>query len=98
MQLQLKKYDVPDYGARATAALKVGKWSDAMVAMQGVRAHGQVQRQGTLQRWVRDCGFIDDDALRLRLLDLVVRCGELICVCVYVYIQTYIYIHIYTHT
>lgn len=50
MQLQLKKYDVPDYGARATAALKDHKWADALVAMQGVRAHSQSQKQGTLQR------------------------------------------------
>lgn len=63
-------------GARTTAALKDRKWADAILAMQGVRAHNQPQKQGTLQRWVRDCGFAEDEMLRMRLLDMVVRCGK----------------------
>ena len=54
VQLQLKKYDVPDYGLKVTAALKAAKWGDALTAMQGVRGHQQQQKQGTLQRYVKD--------------------------------------------
>ena len=32
-------------------------------------------KQGTLQRWVRDCAAVTDDSVRLRLLDGVLRAG-----------------------
>ena len=37
----------------------------------GLRARGQSVRQGTIQRWVRDCDSITDPGLRVKLLHAV---------------------------
>ena len=78
VQLQLQRYDPIDYAARASAALRAGKWADALQALEGLRANGDADgvKQGTLQRWVRDCATVPDESLRLRLLDSVLRAGK----------------------
>ena len=74
VQLQMKKYDPVDYAARVTTALQHKRGHDALLALQGMRAHGQVARQGTVQRWVRDCDAVPNEGgLRVRLLQAVLR-------------------------
>ena len=73
---QIKKYDPIDYATRVTAALRAGRGSDALLALQGMLARSQTARQGTVQRWVRDCDSIDDVGLRVRLLHAVLRAGK----------------------
>ena len=78
VQLQLQRYDPIDYAARTSAALRGGKWADALQALEGLRANGDADgvKQGTLQRWVRDCATVPDESMRLRLLDSVLRVGK----------------------
>ena len=79
VELQRRRYDPVDYTARITAALRSGKWLDALQALKGLRTNGCAQgavKQGTLQRWVRDCSGVSDDAMRLRLLESVLRAGK----------------------
>ena len=59
-----------------TTALRAGKGSDALLALQGMLARSQTARQGTVQRWVRDCDSIGDSGLRVRLLHAVLRAGK----------------------
>jgi len=73
---QIKKYVPIDYATRVTAALRAGRGSDALLALQGMLARSQTARQGTVQRWVRDCDSIDDVGLRVRLLHAVLRAGK----------------------
>ena len=74
VQLQLKKYDPVDYALRVTAALQHRKAHEALLALQGMRSHGQLAKQGTVQRWVRDCDPIPNESgLRVRLLQAVLR-------------------------
>ena len=75
VQVQLSKYDLVDYGSRASAALRLGKWEEALLALDGCRAFQQVPKQGTVQRWVRDCDTADE-LTRLRLLDSIVRTSK----------------------
>eukprot|EP00966_Prymnesium_polylepis_P159768 3692734-Prymnesium_polylepis.1 len=77
VQLQLKKYDPVDYAGRVTAALQQRKGHDALLGLQGMRANGQVAKQGTVQRWVRDCDSIPNEGgLRVRLLQAVLQAGR----------------------
>ena len=76
VEAQLKKYDPVDYVARVTTALRVGQGADALLGLQGLHARGQTARQGTVQRWVRDCDSIADITLRTRLLHAVLRAGK----------------------
>ena len=76
VESQLKKYDPVDYVSRVTAALRTGHGADALLALQGLLRRGQTARQGTVQRWVRDCDSISDPALRARLLHTVLRAGK----------------------
>eukprot|EP00966_Prymnesium_polylepis_P091542 2118947-Prymnesium_polylepis.1 len=72
VQLQLKKYDPVDY-----AALQQKKGHGALLGLQGMRANGQVAKQGTVQRWVRDCDSIPNEGgLRVRLLQAVLQAGR----------------------
>ena len=73
---QLKKYDPIDYVSRATVALRGGHGADALLALKGLHARGQQARQGTIQRWVRDCDLITDSELRVRVLHAVLRAGK----------------------
>ena len=76
VEQQLKKFDPVDYVARVTTALRGGHGADALLALQGLHARGQTARQGTVQRWVRDCDSITDAALRVKLLHAVLRAGK----------------------
>ena len=76
VEAQLKKYDPVDYVSRVTAALRTGHAADALLALQGLLRRGQTARQGTVQRWVRDCDSISDPAMRARLLHTVLRAGK----------------------
>jgi hypothetical protein len=76
VEAQLRRYDPIDYASRVTAALRASRGSDALLALQGMHARSQTARQGTVQRWVRDCDSIDDPGLRVRLLHAVLRAGE----------------------
>ena len=76
VEAQLKKYDPIDYVARVTTAFRNGHGADALLALQGLHARGQSARQGTVQRWVRDCDSIADVGLRTRLLHAVLRAGK----------------------
>jgi hypothetical protein len=51
------------------------KWHDALLALEGTRAFGQVPKQGTVQRWVRDCSLADPH-LKPRLLEGILRAGQ----------------------
>ena len=65
VELQRQRYDPVDYAARTSAALRGGKWSDAMQALEGLRAYGGgTVKQGTLQRWVRDCAAVTHEQLQ----------------------------------
>ena len=74
---QLKKYDPIDYASRVTAAFRAGKGADALLALQGLHSRSQSVRQGTVQRWVRDCDAIADVGLRVKLLHAVLRAGNI---------------------
>mmetsp|Transcript_40654 Transcript_40654/g.81531 ORF Transcript_40654/g.81531 Transcript_40654/m.81531 type:complete len:537 (-) Transcript_40654:271-1881(-) len=76
VEAQLKRYDPIDYVARTTTALRSGHGADALLALQGLKARGQSVRQGTIQRWVRDCDSIADQGLRVRVLHAVLRAGK----------------------
>ena len=53
---QLQAYDKGiDYRQKVTHALQHQRWSDALAALAGCRDFRQVPKQGTVQRWVRDC-------------------------------------------
>ena len=73
---QLRKYDPIDYAIRVTAAFRNGRGADALLALQGLHARHQTVRQGTIQRWVRDCDSIGDASLRVKLLHAVLRAGS----------------------
>ena len=53
---QLQAYDKGvDYRQRVSHALQHQRWSDALAALEGCRDFQQIPKQGTVQRWVRDC-------------------------------------------
>ena len=53
---QMQSYDKGiDYRHKVTHALAHQKWSDALAALQACRDFQQLPKQGTVQRWVRDC-------------------------------------------
>lgn len=77
VQLQLKKYDAVDYTVRVTTALRHGKGADALLALQGMHAYQQSVKQGTIQRWVRDCDAIsNENGMRVKLLQAVLLAGK----------------------
>lgn len=76
VEAQLKKYDPIDYASRVTAAFRAGRGADALLALEGLHARHQTVRQGTIQRWVRDCDTIDEASLRVKLLHAVLRAGK----------------------
>ena len=75
--VQLRKYEPADYAAKVTAAMRAARWADALGALAGLRAAGQVAKQGTVQRWVRDCDSVTPQSMQVRLLDAVLRAGRL---------------------
>lgn len=63
---QLQSYDKGiDYRQKATNALNHGNWSDALAALQACRDFNQIPKQGTVQRWVRDCMGAGDCQMQL---------------------------------
>ncbi|KAL3911920.1 MAG: hypothetical protein SGPRY_008515 [Prymnesium sp.] len=77
VRAQLKKYDPVDYVARVTSALQQANPHHALLALQGMRDHGQQAKQGTIQRWVRDCDTISNEGgMRVRLLQAVLQASR----------------------
>lgn len=70
---QIRKYEPIDYSMRVTHALRQQRWSDAAQALEGLVVFDIVVKQGTIQRWVRDCAEIQPEALRAKMLDAVLR-------------------------
>jgi hypothetical protein len=69
--LQMNSYERIDYGARVTIALQTQKWADALSALRACRDFQQWSKQGTIQRWVRDCDIAEE--YKLRLLTAILR-------------------------
>jgi len=53
-QLQTYQHGT-DYRIKVTQFLSIQHWADALAALKGCRDFGQIPKQGTIQRWVRDC-------------------------------------------
>jgi len=69
---QLKSYDKGiDYRLKATNALNHAHWSDALAALQACRDFNQVPKQGTVQRWVRDC--MGAENCQMQLLQAILK-------------------------
>jgi hypothetical protein len=63
-------------------AVADGRWADAMLALQAMRATGEVPKLGSVQRWVRDCDLAGaDEDPGLLCLDAILRTAapEQIC-------------------
>jgi hypothetical protein len=72
---QMKSYDSIDYRLKVTTALTQRQWPVALQALQGCRDFQQIPKQGTLQRWVRDCN--DSPAIwKLKLLTAILTVGK----------------------
>jgi hypothetical protein len=53
---QLQSYDKGiDYRHKVTQSLQHQQWADALAALQACHDYQQYPKQGTVQRWVRDC-------------------------------------------
>ena len=65
---QLQSYDQgTDYRIKVTQALQHQKWTDALAGLQGCRDFQQPVKQGTIQRWVRDCDMAPASCKRFLL-------------------------------
>jgi len=68
---QIQKYaGGVDYKAKTTLALQHAKWADALACLKACRDLGQYPKQGTVQRWVRDCDGAPDTC-KLTLLNAI---------------------------
>jgi hypothetical protein len=80
--LQLQSYDKGiDYRHKVTSALKAQKWSDALSYLQACHDFAQYAKQGTIQRWVRDCDMAATSSsmgssCQLSLLSAILRLGQ----------------------
>jgi 2OG-Fe(II) oxygenase superfamily len=69
---QLQSYQQgTDYRIKVTQYLAIQQWSDAMAALRGCRDWGQIPKQGTVQRWVRDCDACVAAPCKLQLLNAI---------------------------
>ena len=69
---QLQSYQQgTDYRIKVTQYLAKQQWSDAMAALRGCRDWGQIPKQGTVQRWVRDCDACGTVPCKLQLLNAI---------------------------
>jgi hypothetical protein len=72
---QMKSYETVDYRVKVTSALSLRQWPVAMQALQACRDFRQLPKQGTVQRWVRDCN--DGPAVwKLKLLTAILSVGN----------------------
>ena len=64
--------------SRISAALTDGRFEDALEMLKDFKASAQTMKLGTVQRWVRDIDIntLSPDKLKIRLLDLVLRCTD----------------------
>ncbi|CAB9508491.1 P4Hc [Seminavis robusta] len=70
---QLQSYDKGvDYRQKVTHALQHHQWSDALAALQACRDFQQYPKQGTVQRWVRDCSALEEEG-QMPLLQAILR-------------------------
>ena len=77
LKLQLQRFDPVDYKQRVTSALRAQKWHEALLGLNGMAAFGQVAKQGTVQRWVRDAGAANVDvALKANLFAKIVQVSK----------------------
>eukprot|EP00536_Pseudo-nitzschia_multiseries_P005867 jgi/Psemu1/191681/e_gw1.118.89.1 len=66
---RLKSYDKGvDYRAKVSLHLSHQRWAPAISALEAAKDFGQVPRQGTVQRWVRDVDACETPAVKIRLL------------------------------
>jgi len=66
---RLRFYDKGvDYRARVTLHLSHQRWAPAISALAAAKDFGQVPKQGTVQRWVRDVDGCPEPAVKIRLL------------------------------
>eukprot|EP00934_Nitzschia_sp_Nitz4_P004826 Nitzschia sp. Nitz4//scaffold18_size181773//56267//57700//NITZ4_001909-RA/size181773-processed-gene-0.194-mRNA-1//1//CDS//3329539993//4816//frame0 len=66
---QLQSYHQgTDFRLKVTQALQKSLWTDALAALDGCRQFHQVPKQGTVQRWVRDC---DSAPCKLQLMHAI---------------------------
>eukprot|EP00758_Cryptobia_borreli_P020068 Tbor_TRINITY_DN947_c0_g1::TRINITY_DN947_c0_g1_i1::g.21227::m.21227 len=56
--------------ARISAALSAGRWAEACVTLTAMRESGERPKLGAVQRWVRDCDAMWEDADQVPLLTL----------------------------
>lgn len=64
-----------DYRMKVTQFLSNQQWADALASLEGCRDFGQVPKQGTLQRWVRDVDLCRAPC-KLQLLNAILRLGS----------------------
>jgi hypothetical protein len=71
---QLQSYDRGiDYRHRVTQALARHQWTDAIASLQACRDYHQYPKQGTIQRWVRDCTLAPSGPCHVRLLQSILQ-------------------------
>jgi hypothetical protein len=70
---RMQAYEIPDYRATVTAAVKSGEWAAALAGLQGCLDCQQTPKPGTVQRWVRDCDTTADVVLKMKLLTAILR-------------------------
>jgi hypothetical protein len=75
---QLQSYDHgTDYRIKVTQALLNRKWTDALAALQGCQDFHQLPKQGTIQRWVRECdSCTHNESCKLLLLNAILVVGN----------------------
>ncbi|CAB9511231.1 P4Hc [Seminavis robusta] len=71
---QLQSYDKGvDYRHKVTHALQHHQWSDALAALRACQDFQQYPKQGTVQRWVRECSALEDNGGQMPLLQAILR-------------------------
>eukprot|EP00977_Amphora_coffeiformis_P016218 scaffold4955_cov204-Amphora_coffeaeformis.AAC.6 len=70
---QMQSYERIDYSIRVTNHLQAQKWGDALTALQACFDFQIHPKQGTVQRWVRDCDKVTDSSLKMKLLSTILR-------------------------
>lgn len=74
---RLRSYDKGiDYRAKVTAHLSHQRWSAALSALEAAKDFGQIPKQGTVQRWVRDVDGCELPALKIQLLTFILSSSK----------------------
>jgi hypothetical protein len=72
---RLQSYDKGvDYRQKVTLHLFHKRWSAALSALEATKDFGQIPKQGTVQRWVRDADQCGNDLVKIRLLTAILGC------------------------